>query len=417
MKTLVINIKQLVQVEDTPCSCKAGKDMARVGIIPDAYLLVEDEKIAGFGKMEDLNRESIYANGDTIKEIDASGRLVLPSYCDSHTHLVYAGSREIEYIDKIRGLSYEEIAKRGGGILNSAERIRHASEEELFQSAYERIQEIAGFGTGAVEIKSGYGLDTESELKMLKVIRRLKAETPLLIKSTFLGAHAVPAEYKGRQTEYVDLIINEMIPTIAGEELADYIDVFCDKGFFTVEDTDRILNAGMKYGMRAKIHANELDYSGGVQVGVKYNAISVDHLEYIDEEEISALLGSETMPSVLPGAAFFLNMPYSLVRKMIEAGLPVALASDYNPGSSPSGNMKFVMSLGCINYKMLPEEVINATTLNSAYAMSVQEEAGSIAVGKLANFYITSPLPGIEYIPYAYTANIVEATFLRGKQY
>jgi imidazolonepropionase len=417
MKTLVINIKQLVQVEDTPCSCKAGKDMARVGIIPDAYLLVEDEKIAGFGKMEDLNRESIYANGDTIKEIDASGRLVLPSYCDSHTHLVYAGSREIEYIDKIRGLSYEEIAKRGGGILNSAERIRHASEEELFQSAYERIQEIAGFGTGAVEIKSGYGLDTESELKMLKVIRRLKAETPLLIKSTFLGAHAVPAEYKGRQTEYVDLIINEMIPTIAGEELADYIDVFCDKGFFTVEDTDRILNAGMKYGMRAKIHANELDYSGGVQVGVKYNAISVDHLEYIGEEEISALLGSETMPTVLPGAAFFLNMPYSPVRKMIEAGLPVALASDYNPGSSPSGNMKFVMSLGCINYKMLPEEVINATTLNSAYAMSVQEEAGSIAVGKLANFYITSPLPGIEYIPYAYTANIVEATFLRGKQY
>lgn len=391
--------------------------MARVGIIPDAYLLVEDEKIAGFGKMEDLNRESIYANGDTIKEIDASGRLVLPSYCDSHTHLVYAGSREIEYIDKIRGLSYEEIAKRGGGILNSAERIRHASEEELFQSAYERIQEIAGFGTGAVEIKSGYGLDTESELKMLKVIRRLKAETPLLIKSTFLGAHAVPAEYKGRQTEYVDLIINEMIPTIAGEELADYIDVFCDKGFFTVEDTDRILNAGMKYGMRAKIHANELDYSGGVQVGVKYNAISVDHLEYIGEEEISALLGSETMPTVLPGAAFFLNMPYSPVRKMIEAGLPVALASDYNPGSSPSGNMKFVMSLGCINYKMLPEEVINATTLNSAYAMGVQEEAGSIAVGKLANFYITSPLPGIEYIPYAYTANIVEATFLRGKQY
>ena len=326
MKTLVINIKQLVQVEDTPCSCKAGKDMARVGIIPDAYLLVEDEKIAGFGKMEDLNRESIYANGDTIKEIDASGRLVLPSYCDSHTHLVYAGSREIEYIDKIRGLSYEEIAKRGGGILNSAERIRHASEEELFQSAYERIQEIAGFGTGAVEIKSGYGLDTESELKMLKVIRRLKAETPLLIKSTFLGAHAVPAEYKGRQTEYVDLIINEMIPTIAGEELADYIDVFCDKGFFTVEDTDRILNAGMKYGMRAKIHANELDYSGGVQVGVKYNAISVDHLEYIGEEEISALLGSETMPTVLPGAAFFLNMPYSPGRKIIESGLPVALA-------------------------------------------------------------------------------------------
>ena len=252
---------------------------------------------------------------------------------------------------------------------------------------------------------------------MLRVIRRLKAETPLLIKSTFLGAHAVPLEYKGRQTEYVDLIINEMIPMVAAEELADYIDVFCDKGFFTVEDTDRMLNAGMKYGLRAKIHANELDYSGGVQVGVKYNAISVDHLECMGEEEIACLLESETMPTVLPGAAFFLNMPYSPVRKMIQAGLPVALASDYNPGSSPSGNMKFIMSLGCINYKMLPEEVINATTLNSAYAMGVEEEAGSIAVGKLANFYITTPISGIEYLPYAYTADLIEAISLKGEQY
>ena len=391
--------------------------MARLGILENAYLLVEEDKIAGFGKMEDLDREAVYAGGDIVKEIDATGRLVMPSYCDSHTHLVYAGSREIEYIDKIRGLSYEEIAKRGGGILNSCERIRKASEEELFDAAYDRIQEIAGFGTGAVEIKSGYGLDTESELKMLRVIRRLKAETPLLIKSTFLGAHAVPLEYKGRQTEYVDLIINEMIPMVAAEELADYIDVFCDKGFFTVEDTDRMLNAGMKYGLRAKIHANELDYSGGVQVGVKYNAISVDHLECMGEEEIACLLESETMPTVLPGAAFFLNMPYSPVRKMIQAGLPVALASDYNPGSSPSGNMKFIMSLGCINYKMLPEEVINATTLNSAYAMGVEEEAGSIAVGKLANFYITTPISGIEYLPYAYTADLIEAIFLKGEQY
>lgn len=391
--------------------------MARLGILENAYLLVEEDKIAGFGKMEDLNREAVYAGGDIVKEIDATGRLVMPSYCDSHTHLVYAGSREIEYIDKIRGLSYEEIAKRGGGILNSCERIRKASEEELFDAAYDRIQEIAGFGTGAVEIKSGYGLDTESELKMLRVIRRLKAETPLLIKSTFLGAHAVPLEYKGRQTEYVDLIINEMIPMVAAEELADYIDVFCDKGFFTVEDTDRMLNAGMKYGLRAKIHANELDYSGGVQVGVKYNAISVDHLECMGEEEIACLLESETMPTVLPGAAFFLNMPYSPVRKMIQAGLPVSLASDYNPGSSPSGNMKFIMSLGCINYKMLPEEVINATTLNSAYAMGVEEEAGSIAVGKLANFYITTPISGIEYLPYAYTADLIEAIFLKGEQY
>ena len=417
MKTLILNIKQLVQTELSPRKWVAGKDMARLGILENAYLLVEEDKIAGFGKMEDLNREAVYAGGDIVKEIDATGRLVMPSYCDSHTHLVYAGSREIEYIDKIRGLSYEEIAKRGGGILNSCERIRKASEEELFDAAYDRIQEIAGFGTGAVEIKSGYALDTESELKMLRVIRRLKAETPLLIKSTFLGAHAVPLEYKGRQTEYVDLIINEMIPMVAAEELADYIDVFCDKGFFTVEDTDRMLNAGMKYGLRAKIHANELDYSGGVQVGVKYNAISVDHLECMGEEEIACLLESETMPTVLPGAAFFLNMPYSPVRKMIQAGLPVALASDYNPGSSPSGNMKFIMSLGCINYKMLPEEVINATTLNSAYAMGVEEEAGSIAVGKLANFYITTPISGIEYLPYAYTADLIEAIFLKGEQY
>ena len=417
MKTLILNIKQLVQTELSPRKWVAGKDMARLGILENAYLLVEEDKIAGFGKMEDLDREAVYAGGDIVKEIDATGRLVMPSYCDSHTHLVYAGSREIEYIDKIRGLSYEEIAKRGGGILNSCERIRKASEEELFDAAYDRIQEIAGFGTGAVEIKSGYGLDTESELKMLRVIRRLKAETPLLIKSTFLGAHAVPLEYKGRQTEYVDLIINEMIPMVAAEELADYIDVFCDKGFFTVEDTDRMLNAGMKYGLRAKIHANELDYSGGVQVGVKYNAISVDHLECMGEEEIDCLLESETMPTVLPGAAFFLNMPYSPVRKMIQAGLPVALASDYNPGSSPSGNMKFIMSLGCINYKMLPEEVINATTLNSAYAMGVEEEAGSIAVGKLANFYITTPISGIEYLPYAYTADLIEAIFLKGEQY
>ena len=417
MKTLILNIKQLVQTELSPRKWVAGKDMARLGILENAYLLVEEDKIAGFGKMEDLNREVVYAGGDIVKEIDATGRLVMPSYCDSHTHLVYAGSREIEYIDKIRGLSYEEIAKRGGGILNSCERIRKASEEELFDAAYDRIQEIAGFGTGAVEIKSGYGLDTESELKMLRVIRRLKAETPLLIKSTFLGAHAVPLEYKGRQTEYVDLIINEMIPMVAAEELADYIDVFCDKGFFTVEDTDRMLNAGMKYGLRAKIHANELDYSGGVQVGVKYNAISVDHLECMGEEEIACLLESETMPTVLPGAAFCLYMPYSPVRKMIQAGLPVALASDYNPGSSPSGNMKFIMSLGCINYKMLPEEVINATTLNSAYAMGVEEEAGSIAVGKLANFYITTPISGIEYLPYAYTADLIEAIFLKGEQY
>lgn len=416
MKTWIINIKQLVQVEQTPRTWVAGKDMSHLDIISNAWLLIENDKIAGFGKMEELTPEKIQETGDT-KIIDATRRLVLPCFCDSHTHLVYAGSREIEYIDKIRGLSYEEIAKRGGGILNSAERIRQASEQELYESALLRIKEIASFGTGAVEIKSGYGLDTASELKMLRVIRRLKENTPLIIKSTFLGAHAVPLEYKNHQTEYVDLIINEMIPMVAAEDLADYIDVFCDQGFFTVEDTDRILNAGMKYGMRAKIHANELACSGGIQVGVKYDALSVDHLEHVGDEEIACLLDSDTMPTILPGAAFFLNMPYSPVRKMINAGLPVALASDYNPGSSPSGNMKFIMSLGCINYKMLPEEVINATTINSAYAMGVQEEVGSIAVGKLANFYITVPITGIEYLPYAYTSNLIESVFLKGKQY
>ena len=409
---LVKNIAKIVGVDESGRLRVKGRDMNVLGEIDNAWLLADGDRIAAYGTMDKMPE----ITPDT-EVVDAEGGMLFPSFCDSHTHLVYAGSREIEYIDKIRGLSYEEIAKRGGGILNSCERIRKASEEELFDAAYDRIQEIAGFGTGAVEIKSGYGLDTESELKMLRVIRRLKAETPLLIKSTFLGAHAVPLEYKGRQTEYVDLIINEMIPMVAAEELADYIDVFCDKGFFTVEDTDRMLNAGMKYGLRAKIHANELDYSGGVQVGVKYNAISVDHLECMGEEEIACLLESETMPTVLPGAAFFLNMPYSPVRKMIQAGLPVALASDYNPGSSPSGNMKFIMSLGCINYKMLPEEVINATTLNSAYAMGVEEEAGSIAVGKLANFYITTPISGIEYLPYAYTADLIEAIFLKGEQY
>jgi len=415
MKTLITNIKKLVQVGSSPSKWVAGEEMSVLPCLSDAYLLIEGDRIAGFGEMDRLYRSKLEET-DFLQEIDASGRLVLPSFCDSHTHLVYAGSREIEYIDKIRGFSYEEIARRGGGILNSARRMRQASEEELYEDAYVRIEEIASLGTGAVEIKSGYGLDTESELKMLRIIRRLKETTPLLIKATFLGAHAVPEEYKGRQTEYVDLIINEMIPAVAAEDLADYIDVFCDKGFFTIEDTDRMLNAGMKYGLRPKIHANELDFSGGVQVGVKYNALSVDHLEYIGEKEIQCLLGSDTMPTVLPGAAFFLNMPCSPVREMIRAGLPVALASDYNPGSSPSGNMKLVMSLGCVNYKMLPEEVINATTLNSAYAMGVEEEVGSITVGKLANFYITKPIPGIEFLPYAYGSNLIDQVFLRGKQ-
>ena len=417
MKILIKNIKELVSVETDSKKLKlkvSGSDMSKLNTIKNAYLLIEGEKISAFGKMVSFDN-SVYENEPQCKIIDAGGKMVFPSFCDSHTHLVYAGSREIEYIDKIKGLSYEEIAKRGGGILNSAILLHKTSEEELISQAMARLEEIKMLGTGAVEIKSGYGLSPEDELKMLRVIRKLKKLSPLTIKSTFLGAHAVPAEYKGRQGEYVDLIINEMIPMVASEELADYIDVFCDKGFFTVEETERILMAGMKYGMRPKIHANELAYSGGIQTGVKYNALSVDHLEYTGDDEIACLLNSETMPTLLPGAAFFLGMAYAPVRKMINAGLSVALASDFNPGSSPSGNMQLILSMGCIKYKMLPEEAIHAVTLNGAYAMGVSEELGSIAVGKTANVYITKPIPSLEFMPYAYGSNKVETVILKGK--
>jgi len=416
MAVLVKNIRQLVQVETMPALLKSGKEMQKLNTIEDAYLLVVGDKIEDFGQMSEFSSQKLEKIKEKIEEIDATGKMVFPSFCDSHSHIVYAGSREIEYIDKIKGLSYEEIAKRGGGILNSAKLLAQTSEEELYNAASERLQEMANYGTGAVEIKSGYGLSTENEIKMLRVIRELKKNSPLIIKSTFLGAHAVPEEYKGKQTEYVDLIINEMIPQIASDDLADYIDVFCDKGFFTTEETDRILMQGMKYGLRAKIHANELDYSGGVQVGVKYNALSVDHLEYVGDEEIAALLNSETMPTYLPGAAFFLGMIYGPVRKIIDAGLPVALASDFNPGSSPSGNMQLILSMGCIKYKMLPEEAINAVTINSAYAMGISDIAGSIAKGKIANFFITKPIPTIAYMPYSFGSNKVEQTFLRGKR-
>ena len=415
MKIFIKNIKQLIQVEDKPNLLVKGREMSELNTIKDSWLLLENGKISSFGKMQEIDNAIIDGLSQDAKVIDASGKMVFPSWCDSHTHLVYPQSREVEYIDKIKGLSYEEIAKRGGGILNSAKKLHETSEEELVESALIRLNEIAAYGTGAVEIKSGYGLNTEDELKMLRVIRQLKKLSPLTIKSTFLGAHAVPAEYRSNQSKYVDLVINEMIPMVAAEELADYIDVFCDRGFFTVEDTDRILMAGMKYGLRPKIHANELDYSGGIQVGVKYNALSVDHLEYTGDEEIQALLNSETMPTVLPGAAFFLGMIYAPVRKMIDAGLPVALASDFNPGSSPSGNMQFILSMGSIAYKMLPEEGINATTINGAYAMGLSEELGSIAVGKKANIFITKEIPTYEYMPYSYGNNKVETVILNGK--
>ena len=408
-RTLITNIKSLVQVEDTAREAVCGKDMAEVKTIENAYLLIEDDKIADFGTMDTLSE-----NADMT--IDAKQRFVLPSFCDSHTHLVYAGSREIEYIDKIRGLSYEEIAKRGGGILNSAKRLQEASEDELFEDAMQRLEEIISYGTGAVEIKSGYGLTTEAELKMLRVIRRLKEASPLTIKANFLGAHGVPLEYRGRQGDFVNLVIDEMIPQVAKENLAEFIDVFCDTGFFTVEETARMLEAGTKHGLVPKIHANELDYSGGIEVGVKYGALSVDHLECVGEKEIATLKTSKTMPTILPGAAFFLNMPYSPARKMIEAGLPVAMASDFNPGSSPSGNMQMVLTFACVNYRLTPQEAINATTVNSAYAMGISRTHGSIAKGKQANFYITKDIPTIEYIPYYYGTNKVERTFLNGKQ-
>lgn len=409
---LITNIGKLVGIETKGLLFKAGAGMSELTSIDNAYLWIEDGKIKAFGQaLQYMDQNPEF---EDCMIINAKGGMVFPSFCDSHTHLVYAGSRELEYVDKIRGLSYEEIAKRGGGILNSAKRLHNATEEELVEQALVRLKEIAAYGTGAVEIKSGYGLNTEDELKMLRVIRKLQAISPLTIRATFLGAHAVPEDYKGRQDEYVDLIINEMIPVIAAGHMADFIDVFCDRGFFTPEETERILMAGIKYGMKPKIHANELDYSGGIQVGVKYDALSVDHLEYTGDEEIEALLGTETMPTLLPGAAFFLNMVNAPARKMMDAGLPLALASDFNPGSSPSGNMQLILSMGCIMFRMTPEEALNACTLNGAYAMGLSDELGSITVGKTANVFITKPMPSIEFMPYAYGSNKVETVILNG---
>ena len=412
---LIKNIKCLIQTEDVTRIKVSGKEMSDLNIINDAYLFISNGLIIDFGRMNDTGISKILAQNPRIQIIDAAGKFVFPSFCDSHTHLVYAGSREIEYTDKIRGLSYSEIAKRGGGILNSAKKLHETSENELFAQSINRVNEIISLGTGAVEIKSGYGLNLQDEIKMLRVIKRIKETSPIEVKATFLGAHAVPEEFRNNRGKYVDLIINEMIPVVASEELADYIDVFCDHGFFSVEDTERILMAGMKYGLTPKIHANELGYSGGIQAGVKYNALSVDHLEYTGDEEINALLNSETMPTLLPGAAFFLGMSDPPVRKMIEAGLPVALASDYNPGSSPSGNMKLIMSLGCIKLRMLPEEVINAVTINSAYAMGLSETHGSIARGKVANVFITKEIPSYEFMPYAFGSDLIDTVILKGK--
>ena len=411
MKQIVTNIGLLAGVGHEGKRCLKGKEMAQLNTIANAYLAMEGGRIADYGAM------AACPGLAGVEVIDAKGGAVLPSWCDSHTHIVYAGSREQEFVDKIRGLSYAEIAQRGGGILNSADRLHEMSEEELYRQAMRRVDEVIRKGTGCVEIKSGYGLNTEDELKMLRVIRRIKETTRLKVVSTFLGAHAVSRAYKGRQGDYVDLVVNEMIPAVGAEKLADFIDVFCDTGFFTPEETARILEAGAAYGMRPKIHADELASSGGVEVGVRHDALSVDHLESMTEEEIDLLLNSQTMPTSLPGTSFFLNMPFALGRKMIDRGLPLALASDYNPGSTPSGDMKFIVSLACIKMRLLPAEAINAATFNGACAMGLSDDYGSITRGKVANFFITDPLPSMEFIPYAYTTPLVRRVFLQGVEY
>jgi imidazolonepropionase len=415
MRKLFYNIGKLVQTESGELlRRRSGAEMADLNILEKAYMLIDEEKIARFGYMSDLTEDKV-RDMMADESIDVKGRMILPAFCDSHTHLVYAGSREIEFFDKLRGLSYSEIAARGGGILNSARLLHDTSEDDLLLQTISRANEIISLGTGAVEIKSGYGLSLEDELKMLRVARRIGEFTPLTVKTTFLGAHAVPERYTGRRSDYVDEIINEMIPVIASEELADFIDVFTEEGFFTVEDTDRILNAGMKYGLKPKVHANQMSYSGGVQVGVKYNAISVDHLEFTGEEEFKTLHNSETMATLLPGTTQFLDMDYAPARKMIDFGLSVAIATNYNPGSCPSGDMRYMMFLGALKLKMTPQELINAVTINGAYAMGLEESHGTIAVGKIANFFITKPVPSIEYIPYAFTSPLVEKIYLNGK--
>jgi len=411
MKILIENCKSIVGVHANPKEKLAGKEMANLPCLNDSWLSIENGLISGFGTMKDGTPSK--ATFDQV--IDASGKFVFPSWCDSHTHIVYAGSREAEFVDRIKGLSYEGIARNGGGILNSAERLNKTSEDELFENAMRRLTEVTGFGTGAVEIKSGYGLSVDGEIKMLRVIKRLKEHSPLTIKATFLGAHAVPLKYKQNRQEYIDLIINEILPIIAKEKLADYCDVFCDRGFYTIEETDAILQAGWKHGLQPKIHANELDYSGGIQIGVKNKALSVDHLEFTGDKEIEVLLNSATMPTLLPSTAFFLGLHYPPARKMIDSGLPIALATDYNPGSSPSGKMPFILSLACVKMKMLPEEVINAATVNSAYAMGLSKTHGSITIGKKANLFITRPIPSYNFMPYSFGSDLVDTVIIEGK--
>jgi imidazolonepropionase len=409
MQTLIINIKELLQVRETQINKVSGAEMAILPTLKNAYLVIENDCIKDYGLMEDcpeINPEKI---------IDAFGKMILPSWCDSHTHIVYAGNREQEFVDRINGLSYEEIANRGGGILNSAKKLNETSEDELYNQSKIRLEEVIQLGTGAVEIKSGYGLSVENEIKMLRVIKRLKENYPIAIKATFLGAHAFPIAFKENHQGYIDLIINEMIPKIAREKLADYIDVFCETGYFSVEETESIMKVGLEYGLIPKIHVNQFNVIGGVQAGVKYNALSVDHLEVMKHEDMECLKNSDTMPVALPSCSYFLSIPYTPAREMIAAGLPLALATDFNPGSTPSGNMNFVVATACIKMRMTPEEAINAATINGAYAMGLSQTHGSITIGKKANLIITKPIPSFYQLPYAFGSNLIDQVILDGK--
>ena len=409
MTTLFINIKELIQVRDSNISFVSGNEMKELPTIKNAFLVIENGLIADYGSMENCPKID-------AEIIDVTGKMILPSWCDSHTHIVYAGNREGEFVDRINGLSYEEIANRGGGILNSARKLQETSEEELYNQSKARLEEVIQLGTGAIEIKSGYGLTEEAELKMLRVIKKLKENYNIPIKATFLGAHAVPQEYKDNKQGYLLMLIDEVIPKVAAQNLADYIDIFCETGYFSVADTELILSAGKKHGLIPKIHVNQFTAIGGVQAGIKFDALSVDHLEEMREEDIVALQNSKTMPVALPSCSYFLSIPYTPARKMIDAGLPLALATDYNPGSTPSGNMNFVVSTACIKMKMTPEEAINAATINGAYAMGLENEVGSITKGKLANFIITKPINSYGFIPYSFGINQIENIYLKGQK-
>lgn len=413
MKTLIKNIKEIVTVSKNS-KIKKGKEMSKLNSLKDAWILIEKDKIYDFGSKKDLFKIKQQKINRTI---DAENGMVLPCWCDSHTHIVFAGSREKEFVDRIHGLSYEEIAKNGGGILNSAKKIKKITEEELFKQSLKRVHEVIKTGTGCLEIKSGYGLDTKEELKMLRVIQKIKKHVKIPIKSTFLGAHAIPKKFHSDPEKYVDKIITEMIPKVAEENLADYIDVFCDRGFFNPKQTEKILSAGLNFGLKPKIHANELDFSGGIQIGVKMGAISVDHLEFTGKKEIECLKKSSTISTLLPSTAFFLGLKYPPARRMIDNNLPIALASDYNPGSSPSGNMEFIISLGCLKLKMTPEECINAATINGAHAIELENKYGSIEKGKIANLIITENIPSISYIGYTFGKSVIKKVLINGKIY